>query len=256
MTARHFVLLVEEPSMEAFVRALLPRLLPADRSFEVHAFQGKSDLLDKIEMRLATRQPPCDRGTRGLVFRRLGRGQSRLSAREARYRSATRIPGPGRHRRRHPGGVRERDANVVQNAKFSELLQQSLARYRNRAIGTAQVIEEPIAMAKKFQAAAHRAERLGLNADEIAFYDALAANESSVRELGDETLQKIAVELTVSLRRSVTVDWAKRETVRAKLRVMVRTLLRRYRYPPGRQEDAIATVPSQAESLPAQWASA
>jgi type I restriction enzyme R subunit len=144
--------------------------------------------------------------------------------------------------------------NVVQSAKFSELLQQSLARYRNRAIGTAQVIEELIAMAKKFQEAAHRSERLGLNADETAFYDALAANESAVRELGDETLKKIAVELTVSLRRSVTVDWAKRETVRAKLRVMVRTLLRRYRYPPDRQEEAIATVLSQAESLSAEWA--
>ncbi|BAP87348.1 type I site-specific deoxyribonuclease HsdR [Burkholderiales bacterium GJ-E10] len=153
------------------------------------------------------------------------------------------------------GEIRSRfKTNVVQSAKFSELLQQSLARYRNRAVETAQVIEELIAMAKKFQEAAHRGEELGLNRDETAFYDALAANESAVRELGDETLKRIAVELTQSLRKSVTVDWAKRETVRAKLRVMVKTLLRRYKYPPDRQEEATETVLRQAESLSAEWA--
>ena len=144
--------------------------------------------------------------------------------------------------------------NVVQQAKFSELLQQSLQRYRNRAIETAQVIEELIEMAKKFQEAALRGDRLGLSADEMAFYDALAANESAVRELGDETLRKIAVELTQSLRKSVTVDWSKREAVRAKLRVMVKTLLRRYKYPPDRQEEATETVLRQAESLSTEWA--
>jgi type I restriction enzyme R subunit len=144
--------------------------------------------------------------------------------------------------------------NVVQSAKFSELLRQSLTRYRNRAIETAQVIEELITMARKFQEAAQRGERLGLNSDEMAFYDALAINEAAVRELGDATLKKIAVELTQSLRRSVTVDWAQRETVRAKLRVMVKTLLRRYKYPPDRQEEATETVLRQAESLSAEWA--
>ncbi len=144
--------------------------------------------------------------------------------------------------------------NVVQGAKFSELLQASLTRYRNRAVETAQVIEELIEMAKKFHAAAQRGEELGLNHDELAFYDALATNESAVRELGDQTLKKIAVELTQSLRKSVTVDWAKRETVRAKLRVMVKTLLRRYKYPPDRQEEATDTVLRQAESLSLDWA--
>jgi type I restriction enzyme R subunit len=109
--------------------------------------------------------------------------------------------------------------NVVQSVKFSDLLQQSLARYRNRAVETAQVIEELIEMAKKFQEAAQRGESLGLNGDEMAFYDALATNQAAVRELGDVTLKKIAVELTLSLRKSITVDWAKREAVRAKLRV-------------------------------------
>lgn len=143
--------------------------------------------------------------------------------------------------------------NVVQSAKFSELLQQSLTRYRNRAIETAQVIEELIDMAKRFHAAAQRGEELGLNHDEMAFYDALAMSESAVRELGDQTLKKIAIELTQTLRKSVTVDWAKRDTVRAKLRVMVKTLLRRYRYPPDRQEDATETVLRQAESLSESW---
>jgi type I restriction enzyme, R subunit len=146
--------------------------------------------------------------------------------------------------------------NVVQTAKFSELLQQSLTRYRNRAIETAQVIEELIEMAKKFQEVARRGEALGLNHDELAFYDALATNEAAVRELGDATLKKIAVELTQSLRKSVTVDWAKRQAVRAKLRVMVKTLLRRYKYPPDRQEEATDTVLRQAESLSAEWAAA
>ena len=146
--------------------------------------------------------------------------------------------------------------NVVQSAKFSELLQQSLTRYRNRAIETAQVIEELIAMARKFQQAAQRGQSLGLNSDELAFYDALAMNEAAVRELGDATLKKMAVELTQSLRKSVTVDWARRETVRARLRVMVKTLLRRCKYPPDRQEEAAEMVLRQAESLSAHWSAA
>ncbi|MEB2318678.1 MAG: type I restriction endonuclease subunit R [Pseudomonadota bacterium] len=146
--------------------------------------------------------------------------------------------------------------NVVQSAKFSDLLQQSLARYRNRAIETAQVIEELIEMARKFQEAAQRGESLGLNQDEMAFYDALATNESAVRQLGNTTLKRIAVELTQGLRKSVTVDWAKREAVRARLRVMVKTLLRRYKYPPDRQEEATEMVLRQAESLSAEWEAA
>lgn len=143
--------------------------------------------------------------------------------------------------------------NVVQQARFSELLQLSLQRYRNRAIETAQVIEELIEMAKKFQEAALRGERLELNHDEIAFYDALATNEAAVRELGDATLKQIAVELTQKLRASVTVDWSVRDTVRARLRVMVRTLLKRYKYPPDKQDEATETVLKQAEALSAEW---
>ncbi|MET3605720.1 type I restriction enzyme R subunit [Sphaerotilus sulfidivorans] len=139
--------------------------------------------------------------------------------------------------------------NVVQQARFSELLQLSLQRYRNRAIETAQVIEELIEMAKKFHEAALQGDRLGLTPDELAFYHALATNEAAVRELGDATLKKIAVELTLKLRASVTVDWSVRETVRARLRVMVKTLLRRYKYPPDKQDEATETVLKQAEAL-------
>jgi len=146
--------------------------------------------------------------------------------------------------------------NVVQQARFSELLQQSLQRYRNRAIETAQVIEELIEMAKKFRDAALRGEQMGLSSDEMAFYDALAMNESAVRELGDATLRKIAVELTQKLRASVTVDWSVRETVRARMRVLVKTLLKRYKYPPDRQEEATETVLKQAESLSGAWVAA
>ena len=143
--------------------------------------------------------------------------------------------------------------NVVKAAKYSELLQESLKRYRNRAIETAQVIEELIAMAKRFHEEAMRGAELGLSPEERAFYDALAANESAVRELGDETLKKIAVELTLKLRNSVTVDWSVRESVRASMRVMVKTLLRRYKYPPDKQEEATETVLKQAEMLSAEW---
>ncbi len=144
--------------------------------------------------------------------------------------------------------------NVVLHRKFSDLLQDSLVRYRNRAIETAQVIEELIAMAKQFQEAAERGERLGLSADEAAFYEALATNEASVRELGDATLRKIAVELTAKLRASNSVDWYVRESVRAKLRLMVKTILKRWKYPPDGQDAATETVLEQAKELAEAWA--
>lgn len=117
-----------------------------------------------------------------------------------------------------------------------------------------QVIEELVAMAKEFKEAAHEGDRLGLNQEEVAFYDALADNEASVRELGDETLKKIAVELTEKLRRSTTVDWSVRETVRARLRLMVKRILRKYKYPPDKADEATELVLRQAETLSEQWA--
>lgn len=143
--------------------------------------------------------------------------------------------------------------NVVQEKKYAERLQETLRKYNNRGIETAQVIEELIAMAKQFQEELARDEALGLNSDEIAFYDALAENESAVRELGDDTLKKIAVEITDKLRKSTTVDWQVRESVRAKLRILVRRTLRRYKYPPDRAPAAVELILKQAEVLSSSW---
>lgn len=152
------------------------------------------------------------------------------------------------------GEIKSRFAsNLTQEKKFSELLDGVIKRYQNRSIETAQVIEELIEMAKKFAAAGKRGERLGLNDDELAFYDALANNEASVRELGDKTLAKIAHELTTSLRQNVTVDWNNRDSVRAKLRLLVKRILRKYKYPPDQQEKAAQLVLAQAEALCEAW---
>ena len=153
------------------------------------------------------------------------------------------------------GEIKSRFAsNVVQQNKFSELLVNVIKRYQNRSIETAQVMEELIQMAKKFKEAVNRGVDLGLNSDELAFYDALANNEESVRELGDETLKKIAHELAESLRKSTSVDWSVRESVRASLRLMVKRILRKYKYPPSKQEEAVQLVLEQAESLCTEWA--
>ena len=143
--------------------------------------------------------------------------------------------------------------NVVQEKKYADRLQETLRKYNNRGIETAQVIEELIAMAKQFQAELARDEALGLNADEIAFYDALAENESALRELSDDILKKIAVELTEKLRASTTVDWQVRESVRAKLRILVRRTLQKYKYPPDRAPAAVELIMKQAEALSNAW---
>ena len=144
-------------------------------------------------------------------------------------------------------------SNIVQQKKFSELLANVVKRYQNRAIETAQVIEELIEMARKFRAAVNRGDELGLNDDEVRFYDALADNESAVRELSDETLKKIAHELAENLRNNLSVDWSVRESVRAKLRLMVRRILRKYKYPPDQQDAAVELVLQQAEVLGDAW---
>ena len=153
------------------------------------------------------------------------------------------------------GEIRQRRRrNVVQARSFAEMLEQALRRYQNRAIETAQVIEELIALAKDMRGAAARGEELGLNDDELAFYDALETNDSAVQVLGDETLRTIARELVVAVRNNVTIDWTIRENVRAHLRVIVKRILRRYGYPPDKQEKATRTVLEQAEVLSEAWA--
>lgn len=145
--------------------------------------------------------------------------------------------------------------NVVQQKKYAERLQETLRKYNNRAIETAQVIEELIQMAKDFQAEMAREAELGLTPDEVAFYDALANNESAVRELGDEMLKKIAVEITEKLRKSTTVDWQVRDSVRAQLKILVRRTLQRHKYPPDKAAEAVELVMKQAETLSDSWTS-
>jgi type I restriction enzyme R subunit len=144
-------------------------------------------------------------------------------------------------------------SNLVQQKKFSELLTGVITRYQNRSIETAQVMEELVEMAKKFKEAASRGEQLGLTEDEVRFYDALANNESAVKELTDETLKKIASELTENLRKNITVDWSQRESVRASLRLMVKRVLRKYKYPPDFADSAVELVLKQAEALGESW---
>lgn len=153
------------------------------------------------------------------------------------------------------GQIKTRFArNIAKVKQFSEMLRDVVKRYQNRSIETAQVIEELIEMAKKFQEAARHGETSGLTPDELLFYDALADNESAVRELGDEILKKIAQELTASLRKNITVDWSKRESIRAKLRILVKRILRKYKYPPDQAEGAIDIVLRQAQELGEAWA--
>ncbi|HSY34808.1 MAG TPA: type I restriction endonuclease subunit R [Acidobacteriaceae bacterium] len=144
--------------------------------------------------------------------------------------------------------------NVVQARKFSELIETSLRRYQNRAVETAQVIEELIALAKNLREAARRGESLGLNQDELAFYDALEVNDSAVQILGDESLRVIARELVENVRKNVSLDWTQRENVQARLRVIVKRILKKHGYPPDLQERATQTVLQQAEVLSGGWA--
>ena len=143
--------------------------------------------------------------------------------------------------------------NVVQSRSFAEMLAQTLRRYRNRAVETAQVIEELIGLAREMREADRRGEDLGLSDDELAFYDALETNDSAVKVLGDETLRKIAQELVKTVRSNTTIDWTVREDVRARLRVYVKRILRKHGYPPDKQAAATDTVLEQAEALSAEW---
>jgi type I restriction enzyme R subunit len=143
--------------------------------------------------------------------------------------------------------------NLVQAQVFSEKLKKTLNGYHNRAISTMQVIEELIKLAKDLDAASKRGADLGLTDDEIAFYDALAANESALEAMGDAKLRLIAAELITQVKKSVTIDWTLRESARAKIKVMVKRILNKYGYPPDLQEEAVQTVLKQAELLCADW---
>lgn len=143
--------------------------------------------------------------------------------------------------------------NLVQARSFADLLENSVRRYQNRAIEAAQVIEELIELAREMRAAQQRGEKLGLSSDDLAFYDALEVSDTAVKVLGDETLRTIARELVDTVKQNVTIDWTVKESVRAKLRVIVKRILRKYGYPPDKQEAATNTVLQQAELLSDLW---
>ncbi len=145
-------------------------------------------------------------------------------------------------------------SNLIQSRHFSEMIEETIRRYQNRTIEAAEVIMELVELAKQFKDAMDRGEDLGLTNDEIAFYDALETSDSAVMELGDDILKKIAQELVETVRKSVSIDWTAKESVKAKIRVMVKRILRKYGYPPDRQEKATRTILQQAELLCADWA--
>ena len=144
--------------------------------------------------------------------------------------------------------------NVVQGRSFAEMLERSIRTYQNRTVEAAQVIEELIEIAREMRQAQDRGEELGLSDEELAFYDALETNDSAVKVLGDETLKAIAIELVDSVRGNVTIDWTLKESVRAKLRLGVKRILRKHGYPPDKQVKATETVLEQAEVLCKDWA--
>ncbi|MBM3148078.1 MAG: DUF3387 domain-containing protein, partial [Actinobacteria bacterium] len=144
--------------------------------------------------------------------------------------------------------------NVVEQRSFSEMLEQAIRQYNLRALTTVEVIDELIKLARELREAHKRGEQLGLSDDELAFYDALGTNDSAVAVLGDDTLKAIAQELVATVKRNATIDWSLRESARARMRVMVKRLLRKYGYPPDKQEQATVLVLQQAEALSEEWA--
>ncbi len=150
--------------------------------------------------------------------------------------------------------LRQTRTNLVQSRNFSEMLEETIRKYQNRTIEVAQVISELVKIAKQFKQAMGRGEQLGLNDAELAFYDALETNDSAVMELGDVTLKAIARDLVKAVRNSVTIDWTMKDSVRAKIRTLVKRILRKHDYPPDKQEKATRTVLEQAELLCGDWA--
>jgi type I restriction enzyme R subunit len=145
--------------------------------------------------------------------------------------------------------------NLTKSKSLMEMLSSALKRYQNNLLTTAEIIEELIRIAKEIKNADRRGEELGLSEDELAFYDALETNDSAVKVLGDETLRTIARELADKVRKNATIDWTLKESVRAKLMVLVRRTLNKYGYPPDKQQRAVETVMKQAENLADIWAS-
>ena len=143
--------------------------------------------------------------------------------------------------------------NMVQSKALSEMLENAIKRYQNNLLSAAEIIEELIELAKEIKAADGRGDSLGMTEDELAFYDALEVNDSAVKVLGDEQLREIARELVEKVKKNATIDWTVKESVRAKLKVIVKRILRKYGYPPDKQFTATETILKQAELLADAW---
>ncbi len=144
--------------------------------------------------------------------------------------------------------------NLVQGKSFREMLEKAIKRYTNKSIDTAQVIEELIELAKKMKQAEQRPEHMKLSEAEVAFYDALAENDSAIKVLGEDTLKKISVEIADTIRKNVKIDWTLKESIQAGLRVMVKRILKKYGYPPDKQAAATELVLEQANLSCKDWA--
>ncbi len=144
--------------------------------------------------------------------------------------------------------------NLVQSRSFAELLQKAIIKYQNRTIEAAQILEELLELARKIQKAQNRGEDLGLNDNEVAFYDALTTNKSAVEFMGDETLKKIAKELVQEVRKSATIDFTVKASVQARMRVIIKRLLKKYKYPPDQQPEAVRLIMEQAQLFGEEWA--
>ena len=144
--------------------------------------------------------------------------------------------------------------NLVQSRSFAELLQKAIIKYQNRTIEAAKILEELLELARKIQKAQNRGEDLGLNDNEVAFYDALTTNKSAVEFMGDETLKKIARELVQEVRKSATIDFTVKASVQARMRVIIKRLLKKYKYPPDQQPEAVRLIMEQAQLFGEEWA--
>ena len=141
------------------------------------------------------------------------------------------------------------EKNVVQAKKFSEMLEASVIQYQKRSLETAEVIQALVDMARDMNELSKRGEQLGLSDDELAFYDAISSNESAREFYENEVLKQIARELTISVKKNIKVDWNIRESVRAQMRITIKRLLRKYKYPPDKQAAAVDLIMEQAEKM-------
>lgn len=217
-----------EEDLDAAVRQLVSRAVASDRVVDIFAAAGlqKPDISILSDEFLAEVQGMPQKNLALEMLRKLLNDEIRAQSRR----------------------------NLVQARSFAEMLERTIRAYQNRSIEAAQVIAELVEMARHMREARGRGEALGLTDDELAFYDALGANDSAVMELSDETLKAIARDLVTMMRQSVTIDWTVKESVRAAMRAAVKRLLRRYGYPPDKREQATDTVLEQAQQVCRNWA--